>query len=217
MEGPGPPGAHLEEIPASQIATDANKNPVGTGPMTLDTANAQEVAYQTKPDWWATAALGYSFKFKYLVDVVNGSNSQELGQLTSGNIDWSNNYLPGINMLAQAQGGNGGYTLKFYGTQSQHYMLSGNTVWLEPNTTKAPMNNVNFRQALAVRAEPDGDRPGGLRRHRVPGQPDRPAAHAASAAYVDSVGGQPERGHLQPGQGQAAAGGVRLHRPDPDA
>ena len=92
------------KIPASQIATNANTHPVGTGPMTLDTANTQEVAYQTKPDWWATAALGYSFKFKYLVDVVNGSNSQELGQLNSGNIDWSNNYLPGINMLASGAG-----------------------------------------------------------------------------------------------------------------
>lgn len=143
-----------KSIPASQINTWPDKNPVGTGPMTLDTANAQEVAYQTKPDWWGTAALGYSFKFKYLVDVVNGSNSQELGQLTAGNIDWSNNYLPGINALAQAQGGNGGYTLKFYYPQSQHYMLSGNTVWLEPNTTKAPMNNVNFRRALAYALNP---------------------------------------------------------------
>jgi peptide/nickel transport system substrate-binding protein len=142
------------KIPASKIATDANTKPVGTGPMTLDTANTQEVAYQTKPGWWATAALGYSFKFKYLVDVVNGSNSQELGQLTAGNIDWSNNYLPGINMLTQAQGGNGGYNLKFYGNAASHYMLSGNTVWLEPNTTKAPMSNVNFRKALAAALNP---------------------------------------------------------------
>jgi peptide/nickel transport system substrate-binding protein len=141
------------KLSASQIATDANKNPVGTGPMTLDTANTQEVAYQTKPDWWATSALGLSFKFKYLVDVVNGSNSQELGQLNSGNIDWSNNYLPGINLLATAQGGNGGYTLKFYYPKTP-YMLSGNTVWLEPNTTKAPMNNVNFRKALAAALNP---------------------------------------------------------------
>ena len=142
------------KIPASKIATDANTHPVGTGPMTLDTANTQEVAYQTKSDWWGTAALGLSFKFKYLVDVVNSSNSQELGQLTAGNIDWSNNYLPGINMLTQAQGGNGGYTLKFYGTAASHYMLSGNTVWLEPNTTKAPMNNVSFRKALAAALNP---------------------------------------------------------------
>ena len=141
------------KIPASQIATNANTHPVGTGPMTLDTANTQEVAYQTKPDWWGTSALGLSFKFKYLVDVVNGSNSQELGQLNSGNIDWSNNYLPGINMLASAQGGNSGYSLKFFYDKSP-YMLSGNTVWLEPNTTKAPMSNVNFRKALAAALNP---------------------------------------------------------------
>ena len=51
------------KIPASKIATDANTHPVGTGPMTLDTANTQEVAYQTKSDWWGTSALGESFKF----------------------------------------------------------------------------------------------------------------------------------------------------------
>jgi len=141
------------KIPASQIATNANTHPVGTGPMTLDTANTQEVAYQTKPNWWATSALGLSFKFKYLVDVVNGSNDQELGQLTAGNIDWSNNFLPGINSLATTLGGNGGYTLKFY-YPSSPYMLSGNTVWLEPNTAKAPMNNVNFRRALAYALNP---------------------------------------------------------------
>jgi peptide/nickel transport system substrate-binding protein len=141
------------KIAPDKIATDANTKPVGTGPMTLDTANTQEVAYQTKTDWWATSALSLSFKFKYLVDVVNGSNSQELGQLNSGNIDWSNNYLPGINMLASAQGGNSGYTLKFFYAKSP-YMLSGNTVWLEPNTTKAPMNNVNFRKAMAAALNP---------------------------------------------------------------
>jgi peptide/nickel transport system substrate-binding protein len=141
------------KFPASQIATNANLNPVGTGPMTLDTYNAQEVAYQTKPGWWASSALGLSFKFKYLVDVVNGSNDQELGQLTAGNIDWSNNFLPGINQLMSAVGGNAGYTLKTY-YPTTPYMLSANTVWLEPNDAVAPMNNVNFRKALAYALDP---------------------------------------------------------------
>jgi peptide/nickel transport system substrate-binding protein len=141
------------KIAADKIATDPNTSPVGTGPMTLVTANTQEVAYQTKPGWWGTSALNLSFKFKYLVDVVNGSNSQELGQLNAGNIDWSNNYLPGINMLAQAQNGTGGYTLKFFYDKSP-YMLSANTVWLEPNTSKAPMNNVSFRKAMAYALNP---------------------------------------------------------------
>ncbi len=141
------------KFPASQIATDANLNPVGTGPMTLDTYNTQEVVYQTKPSWWATSALGLSFKFKYLIDVVNGSNDQELGQLTAGNIDWSNNFLPGINQLMQAVGGNSGYTLKTY-YPATPYMLSANTVWLEPNDSVAPMSNVNFRKALAYALDP---------------------------------------------------------------
>jgi peptide/nickel transport system substrate-binding protein len=141
------------KYPASQIATNANAHPVGTGPMTLDTYNAQEVAYQTQPGWWGTSALGLSFKFKYLVDVVNGSNDQELGQLTAGDIDWSNNFLPGINQLISAVGGNAGYSLKTY-YPSSPYMLSANTVWLEPNDSVAPMNNVNFRKALAYALNP---------------------------------------------------------------
>jgi peptide/nickel transport system substrate-binding protein len=174
------------KIPASQIATNANTHPVGTGPMTLDTANTQEVAYQTQPGWWATSALGLSFKFKYLVDVVNGSNSQELGQLNSGNIDWSNNYLPGINMLASAQGGNGGYTLKFYYPKTP-YMLSGNTVWLEPNTTKAPMNNVNFRRALAYALNPSAIAQAVYGGIAAPSTPTGLLPTLNSAGYVDQA------------------------------
>ena len=173
------------KIPTSKIATDANTHPVGTGPMTLDTANTQEVAYQTDPNWWATSALGLSFKFKYLVDVVNSSNSQELGQLNSGNIDWSNNYLPGINMLASAQGGNGGYTLKFYYPKTP-YMLSGNTVWLEPNTTKAPMNNVNFRRALAYALNPAAIAQSVYGGIASPATPTGLLPTLNSAGYVDS-------------------------------
>jgi peptide/nickel transport system substrate-binding protein len=147
------PQAIWSKFPTSQIATNPNAHPVGTGPMTLDTANAQEVAYQTQPNWWGTSALGLSFKFKYLVDVVNGSNGQELGQLTAGAIDWSNNFLPGINQLMGAVGGNSGYTLKTY-YPTAPYMLSANTVWLEPNDSVAPMSNVNFRLALAYALDP---------------------------------------------------------------
>jgi len=142
------------KLPASQIATAANTNPVGSGPMTVYAANPQEVAYQTKSNWWGASALNLNFKFKYLVDVVNySSNGTALGQFTAANIDWSNNYLPGINNLITSQNGNGGYTIKTYYPKVP-YMLSGNTVWLEPNTTKAPMNNVNFRRALAYALNP---------------------------------------------------------------
>ena len=38
---------------------------------------------QTNPHWWGIAALGLSFKFKYLCDSVNGSNNVELSALLS--------------------------------------------------------------------------------------------------------------------------------------
>jgi len=141
------------KMSATAQITGANTHPVGTGPMSLASYNPQEVAYQTKPDWWATSALGLSFKFKYLVDMVNGSNNQELGALTAGDVDWSNNFLPGINNLVTALNGNAGYGFKTFYPKSP-YMLSANTVWLEPNTSKAPMNNVNFRKALAYGLNP---------------------------------------------------------------
>src|SRR5207248_5092 len=112
-----------------------------------------EVAYKNNPGWWASSQLGLKFKFKYLVDVVNGSNNVELSALTAGQVDWSNNFLPGINTLVSGLGGNAGYGLKTFYAKSP-YMLPANTVWLEPNTTKAPMNNVNFRKAIAYALNP---------------------------------------------------------------
>ncbi len=38
--------------------TGANASPIGTGPMLLDTANDQEVAYTVNPTWWAIKDLG---------------------------------------------------------------------------------------------------------------------------------------------------------------
>jgi peptide/nickel transport system substrate-binding protein len=143
---------------ADQI-TGANINPIGSGPMLFYAANDQEVAYTTNPNWWGTKDLGLSFKFKYLVDIVNGSNNVELGQLLESNIDLSNNFLPGISQLISSPAAtgklnsSGGYGLATY-YPTAPYMLSANTVWLEPNLTKAPMNNLNFRTALAYAINP---------------------------------------------------------------
>jgi peptide/nickel transport system substrate-binding protein len=136
--------AHIwSSVPASQVVTEANKNPVGTGAYTVAAATQQSEVLQRNPKWWGLAA-GYTVP-GYIVDLVNGSNNEMLGQVLQGSIDLSNNFLPGISKLI---GGIGGYGLQTY-YPSAPYMLSANTAQLVMNLTKAPMNDVHFRQALA--------------------------------------------------------------------
>lgn len=131
--------------------TAANMSPVATGPMLLDTTTQSpgQACFSINPHWWGTSQLGLKFAFKYLCDEENTTNNTELSGLLANQTDWSNNFLPGISALVNgALGGNSGYGIKtFY--PSKPYMMSANTVWLDMNTTKAPMNNVNFRKALA--------------------------------------------------------------------
>lgn len=144
------PEAVWSKLSASDQVTAANTSPVSTGPMTIASTSATQACYQLNPNWWGTKQLGLSFKFKYLCDVVNGSNNVELSALLTAGIDWSNNFLPGINTLMTIGGNNQLKT--FYPTSP--YMLSANTAWLELNTTKAPMSNVNFRRAVAAAINP---------------------------------------------------------------
>jgi len=144
--------------PAEQV-TGANAHPIGSGPMLFFAANDQEVVYTDNPNWWATKDLGLKFHFKYLVDIVNAANPVELGQLLEGNLDWSNNFLAGISSLVSSpastgtlNGTGGDGLLTYYPTAP--FMMSANTVWLEPNTTKFPMSNLNFRKALAYAINP---------------------------------------------------------------
>jgi len=144
--------------PTEQV-TGANAHPIGSGPMLLYAANDQEVVYTDNPNWWATKDLGLKFHFKYLVDLVNIPNPVALGLLLSGGIDWCNNFVAGIGSLVSSpastgvlNGTGGDGLLTYYPTAP--YMLSANTVWLEPNTTKFPMSNLNFRKALAYGIDP---------------------------------------------------------------
>jgi peptide/nickel transport system substrate-binding protein len=148
------PKSVFSKLSRAALVTAANfttrRSPVGTGPMTLVSTSNQEACYRDNPNWWGIKQLGLSFHFKYDCDVVNSSNNVELSALLTGNLDWSNNFLPGINALMSTGGDS---FLKTYYPKSP-YMLSANTAWLEMNTTKAPMSNVNFRRAVAAAINP---------------------------------------------------------------
>jgi len=122
-----------------------NPNPIGSGPYTLLTYDQQKVVWVKNDAWWGKSLLGLDVKPKYIIDSVNASNNVSLGQMLGGNIDLSNNFLPGINSIAS---GIGGYGIQTYYPKAP-FMLSANTAWLATNDTKKPMNDPVFRRALA--------------------------------------------------------------------
>ncbi len=120
--------------------------PVGSGPYRLLTYDEQKVVYVKNSSWWGTSLLGLNMQPEYIIDEVNGSNNVELGQMLAGNLDLSNNFLPGIGQIVSNKVG--GYVVSTY-YPTPPYMLAANTAWLVPNLTQTPMNDPVFRRALA--------------------------------------------------------------------
>jgi peptide/nickel transport system substrate-binding protein len=131
------------------IMHGANKSPVGSGPYLYETSDQDRMVWKRNDKWWGKDKLGLSMKPKYIVDVVNTSNEAALGQVLQGDIDLSNNFLPGIASLVK-----GGYKLQTY-FKDAPFMLAANTTWLVPNTKKAPLDDPAFRRALASSMDTD--------------------------------------------------------------
>ena len=132
---------------AAKLTTYSPANPVGTGPYKIDPAGwdpTTRVVYVKNTNWWAAKLhVSPSPKPKYIIDLVNTSNTNSLSAVLAGVEDLNNNYLPGVQQLVNA-----GKVQTYY--KKAPYMLSANTAWLEPNTTRVPLNDPVFRRALAT-------------------------------------------------------------------
>jgi peptide/nickel transport system substrate-binding protein len=126
-----------------EVTAGANENPVGSGAYLYETHSQDRLVLVKNPDWWATELLGLEVTPKRIVDLVNRSNDVSLGMILQGDIDFSNNFLPGVKNLVE-----GGYGIQTYYPESP-YMLSENTACLWLNLTKPPMDDPAFRSALA--------------------------------------------------------------------
>jgi peptide/nickel transport system substrate-binding protein len=124
--------------------TDDVKKMVGTGPFTYGAGKGTSgtLQWNRRDNWWATKAFGMKMPMKYIVDIHNTQNTASLQNFLKNDIDLSNNFFPGIDKVL------GGKVQTFY--SKPPYMLSANTAWLVPNTTKAPLNDRAFRRALAM-------------------------------------------------------------------
>ncbi|HET7513314.1 MAG TPA: ABC transporter substrate-binding protein [Gaiella sp.] len=115
---------------------------VGSGPYLYQKgigASSNAVVWTKNPNWWATSALGLRVGPRYVVDIKNGTNAAALSNLLAGNIDLFNNFAP----KSAIKG-----TFKTYFAKAP-YHLGANTTWLFPNTTRKPLNDAQFRKALA--------------------------------------------------------------------
>lgn len=131
-----------------EILTGANEDPVVSGPYTVHSHSQDRIAWVKRDDWWATEHLGLEVQPTFIVDIVNTSNEVTLNMLMQGEVDLSNNFLPGVADLLEGQP-----TLSTY-FDSPPYMLQANTVMLIPNTTLKPLDDPAFRRAMAMAISP---------------------------------------------------------------
>ncbi|MCS6962518.1 MAG: ABC transporter substrate-binding protein [Thermoflexus sp.] len=126
-----------------EIVNGQNLPPLCSGAYVYEAHSEDRVVWKRNDNWWAIKVLGKSVAPRYIVDIVNPSNNVALGLVLKGEVDLSNNFLPGIATLVK-----GGYGIKTWYDDAP-YMLAANTAFLFMNLTKKPMDDPNFRRAMA--------------------------------------------------------------------
>ena len=123
------------------ITVGANENPVGSGAYLYNSHSEDRNVWLRNDNWWGASTFGTPAP-RRIVDIRTSSNNVALGMVLKGELDLSNNFLPGVAEMA-----NKGYVSTYYAEAP--YMLSANTAVLFLNTTKTPMDDADFRRALA--------------------------------------------------------------------
>jgi peptide/nickel transport system substrate-binding protein len=133
---------HLwEDRTEEEVTSGMNENPIGSGAYMYDTHSEDRNVWLRNENWWGIDVFGMPAP-KRIVDIRFASNNVALGAVIKGDLDLSNNFLPGIATLSQK-----GYVNTYYADIP--YMLAANTAVLFLNTTRPPMDDSAFRRALA--------------------------------------------------------------------
>jgi peptide/nickel transport system substrate-binding protein len=112
-----------------------------------DTHSEDRNVWVRNENWWGNDVFGKPAP-KRIVDIRFASNNVALGSVVKGDLDLSNNFLPGIATLSEK-----GYVQTYF--DGPPYMLSANTAVLFLNTTKPPMDDPAFRRALSFAIKVD--------------------------------------------------------------
>ena len=136
------PMAIWSKMDVKDITGGANDNGIGSGPYKFESHDQDRQVLVRNDNWWGTEVFGQPGP-KRIVDIVNGSNNVALGLVLQGGLDISNNFLPGVATLVK-----GGYGVQTY-YPDVPYMLSANVAALIINEQVKPLDDVEFRKALA--------------------------------------------------------------------
>jgi peptide/nickel transport system substrate-binding protein len=121
---------------AGNPATFADANPVGTGPYKLKTFTPQGFTLTRNAGYWQASAV----RVPNVYFPVYTSNTGALSALFSGQIDWTGNFIPGLqkNFVDKAPA--------FH----HFWEAPGSTNAFIPNLTKWPTNQLPVRKAISL-------------------------------------------------------------------
>lgn len=125
----------------------APEDAIGSGPYTVAGFDQDRVFFERNDNWWGKSALGIDFPAKNIVYLLSMGNSVVAQLLQQGvELDMANNFMPGIGTLkAQFP-----HIHTWY--QSAPYHIPDNVVYMIPNVTVKPLDDPEFRKALAYAA-----------------------------------------------------------------
>jgi peptide/nickel transport system substrate-binding protein len=120
----------------SNPATFTDAKPVGTGPYVLKTFTPQGFTLTKNNNYWQASQV----KIQNVYFPVYTSNTGALSALFSGQIDWTGNFIPGLqqNFVNKAP------------AYHHFWEAPGSTNALMPNLNKWPTNQLAVRQAISA-------------------------------------------------------------------
>ena len=111
-----------------------NDDPVVTGPYTVASFNKNQYTLEKNSDYWQADKVNVS---RLNFPALSGNENAQL-KLVQGDLQWSTLYIPDVEN-AYVDKGDG----------NEYWFPGGGAISLIPNLTKAPFDDVKFREAMA--------------------------------------------------------------------
>ena len=121
-----------------------DKDPVVSGPYNLLTYSGEKIVLKRRDDYWGNAAL-YGNRLpkpEYIIHPIYKSNDAFSISLQQGNLDVSSTFIPRI-WMKQKEGVSTWY-------KKEPYFVPAAITMLVVNTTRYPLSDSKFRQAMAA-------------------------------------------------------------------